>query len=68
MHPVTDHVNQDGGHRARGERLAIIAAELRVRMRPVCPTMADDLFSEMVDGMAEIQLKYELIRDGPLAG
>ena len=34
-------------------------------MRPVCASMPDELFHEMIDGMAAIQLKYELIRDNP---
>ena len=63
---MTDHANVDTGQRARTDRLAIIADELRVRMRPVCASMPDELFHEMIDGMAAIQLKYELIRDSPL--
>jgi hypothetical protein len=31
-----------------------------VRIRPVCRDMAHDLFLEMVESMAAIQLKYEL--------
>jgi hypothetical protein len=62
---VIDHANLDTGQRARADRLAVIADELRRRMRPVCASMPDDLFYEMIDGMAAIQLKYELIRDNP---
>ena len=46
--------------RARTERLDLIRAELVARIRPVCREMPQDLFLEMVDTMAVIQLKYEL--------
>jgi hypothetical protein len=46
--------------RARTERLSIIRGELLQRIRPVCSRMPQDLFLEMVDSMAAIQLKYEL--------
>jgi predicted protein tyrosine phosphatase len=46
--------------RARTERLALIRAELLRRMRPVCLDMPDDLFMELVDTMAAVQLKYEM--------
>ena len=55
---------QDMGQRARDERLDLIGSELRRRMRPVCPDMPEELFFEMVERMAAIQLKYEL-RDEP---
>jgi hypothetical protein len=46
--------------RARTERLSIIRGELLERIRPVCGRMPQDLFLEMVESMAAIQLKYEL--------
>jgi hypothetical protein len=55
------HIND----RARSERLGAIRAELLQRIRPVCAGMPHDLFLEMVESMASIQLKYEL-RTGDL--
>jgi hypothetical protein len=55
----------DVGQRARDERLDIINAELRRRIRPVCPNMPEELFFEMIDRMAAIQLKYELREQHP---
>jgi len=46
--------------RARSERLMTIRSELHERIRPVCPEMPQELFVEMVESMAAIQLKYEL--------
>lgn len=46
--------------RARAERLGTIRAELLGRIRSVCRDMPQDLFLEMVESMAAIQLKYEL--------
>ena len=46
--------------RACSERLSAIRAELVRRIRPVCSGMPQDLFLEMVESMASIQLKYEL--------
>ena len=46
--------------RARAERLGTIRAELLERIRSVCRDMPHDLFLEMVESMAAIQLKYEL--------
>jgi hypothetical protein len=46
--------------RARAERLSIIRGELLERIRPVCSRMPRDLFLELVENMAAIQLKYEL--------
>ena len=46
--------------RARAERFAVIRMELLRRIRAVCGDMPDELFLEMVDGMAAVQLKYEL--------
>ena len=56
--------------RARSERLGIIRSELLQRIRPVCSRMPQDLFLEMVESMAAIQLKYELrtSRDDRKAG
>jgi hypothetical protein len=48
------------GDRARAARLSAIRAELLVRIRPLCAEMPDELFLEMVEGMAAVQLKYEL--------
>jgi hypothetical protein len=50
--------------RARSERLASIRAELLERIRPLCREMPQELFIEMVESMAAIQLKYEL-RNAP---
>lgn len=46
--------------RARAERLSTIRDELLERIRPVCARMPNDLFLELVESMAAIQLKYEL--------
>jgi hypothetical protein len=51
------------GQRARDERLDAISAELRQRIRLVCPDLAEELFFEMIEQMAAIQLKYELLED-----
>jgi hypothetical protein len=56
---------QEMGQRARDERLEVITTELRQRIRPVCPDMPEELFFEMIERMAAIQLKYELIEDAP---
>lgn len=53
------------GQRAREERLEDIRTELRRRIRSVCPDMPEELFFEMIDRMAAIQLKYELLEDTP---
>jgi hypothetical protein len=50
----------DISDRARSERLGAIRAELLVRIRVVCRDMPQDLFLEMVESMAALQLKYEL--------
>jgi hypothetical protein len=55
----------DLGKQVRDQRLALITAELRDRIRPVCPEMVDELFFEMIDGMAAVQLKYELLDKTP---
>ena len=55
----------DISDRARAERLGAIRAELMQRIRPVCEGMPQDLFLEMVESMAAIQLKYEL-RNGEM--
>jgi hypothetical protein len=46
--------------RARADRLSIIRGELLERIRPVCSRMPQDLFLELVESMAALQLKYEL--------
>ena len=51
---------KDIGDRARAERLEAIRAELVQRIRPLCEAMPDDVFLEMVESMAALQLKYEL--------
>ena len=51
---------QEIGDRARAARLSAIRAELLVRIRPLCVGMPDELFLEMVESMAAVQLKYEL--------
>jgi hypothetical protein len=58
----------DPAQRAKDERHDLISAELRRRMRSVCPTMPEELFFEMVDRMAAIQLKYELLEEFPRHG
>jgi hypothetical protein len=68
-------VNREITARARAERLSLIRAELLPRIRPLCLDMPNDLFMELVDTMAEVQLKYELhenpraiaLDDGPAA-
>ena len=57
---MTDH---EMGQRAREERLEDIRGELRERIRAVCRNMPEELFFEMIDRMAAIQLKYELLED-----
>jgi hypothetical protein len=59
--------DQEMGQRARDERLEVIIADLRQRIRPVCPDMPEELFFEMIERMAAIQLKYELLEDAPPA-
>ena len=46
--------------RAHDDRLDAIREELVRRIRPVCMEMSDDLFFELIESMAAIQLKYEL--------
>ncbi|MDB4886785.1 MAG: hypothetical protein JWN79_2223 [Gemmatimonadetes bacterium] len=53
---VDHHITE----RARTERLSQIQGELLRRIRPVCLDMPDDLFMELVDAMAAVQLKYEM--------
>jgi hypothetical protein len=48
------------GDRARAERLGVIRAELLHRIRPLCRDMPDEIFLEMIESMASLQLKYEL--------
>jgi hypothetical protein len=50
----------DISHRVNSDRLGAIRAELLARIRPICSGMPQDLFIEMVESMAAIQLKYEL--------
>jgi hypothetical protein len=52
-------VQRDFPHRAAAERLSAIRAELLQRLRPVCGGMPQELFADMIESMAAIQLKYE---------
>ncbi len=45
---------------ARRLRREVITAELRRRIRPMCASIPEDVFLELIERMAEIQLKYEL--------
>jgi hypothetical protein len=56
------------GQQARDERLELIRVDLHRRIRPVCTDMPEMLFFELVDRMAAIQLKYELLEDAPSPG
>jgi hypothetical protein len=58
LHPTIMPYNI--AERARTERLAVIRRELVERIRPVCGGLPQDLFLELVESMAAIQLKYEL--------
>jgi hypothetical protein len=51
--------------RAHESRREAISAELRRRLRPACSNVPEDVFFEMIERMAEIQLKYELIEQRP---
>lgn len=53
-------VDNDISDRARADRLADIRTGLVRRMRGVCLDTPDELFQELVDRMALVQLKYEL--------
>ncbi len=56
--------HEAGAPRPRDERHAAIRVELLERIREVCLGMPDELFLELIEAMAELELKYEL-RDGP---
>lgn len=56
--------HRDISERARADRLDVIRTELIERIRPICSGMPQELFLEMIDGMASIQLKYELRNTG----
>ena len=47
--------------KARDERLELITTELRRRIRCVCQDMPDEMYFELIESMAAIQLKYELL-------
>ena len=47
--------------KARDERLELIMTELGRRIRRVCQDMPDEMFFELIESMAAIQLKYELL-------
>lgn len=53
-------IDREISERAGAERLRQIRADLLVRLRPVCGGMPQDLFVEMIEGMAALQLKYEM--------
>jgi hypothetical protein len=53
---------ENNSARAREERYHAIRAELLVRLRPICASMPQDQFLEMIESMTSIRLKYE-IRD-----
>jgi len=55
-----DPVNEEITERARSDRLRVIRDELLRRIRPACAGMPQDMFLELVDSMAAMQLKYEL--------
>jgi hypothetical protein len=40
-------------------RRAAIVHDLEIRLRPICDYWPDDLFRSMVDGLADVTLKYE---------
>ena len=56
-------MNEDITDRARSDRLRVIRDELLRRIRPACGNMPQDMFLELIESMAALQLKYEL-RDG----
>jgi hypothetical protein len=51
---------EDISARAREERYRAIRAELLVRLRPICESMPNDQFIEMIENMTAIRLKYEM--------
>ena len=53
-------VSKEISGRASAERLRVIRSDLLARIRPLCTAMPDDIFLEMIEGMAALQLKYEL--------
>lgn len=53
-------VHEEISERARTERLDVIRRALTERIRPLCSEMPHELLIEMIEGMAAIQLKYEL--------
>jgi hypothetical protein len=50
----------DAGARTQAQRFGVVRNELMRRIRPVCEDMPDDLFIEMIERMAAVQIKYEL--------
>jgi hypothetical protein len=66
--PLAAMANTTITERARSERLGAIRGELLQRIRPICSRMPQDLFLEMVESMAAIQLKYELRTGDGLTG
>ncbi len=53
-------LNDEISDRARADRLDLIRDALLLRIRPHCPAMPQDLFLELVESMAELQLRYEM--------
>jgi hypothetical protein len=51
---------EDINARTREERHRVIRAELLVRLRPICASMPQDQFLEMIESMTAIRLKYEM--------
>lgn len=45
---------------AHDDRLDTIRKDLILRIRPICMEMPDELFFELIESMAAVQLKYEL--------
>ena len=54
------------GKRARVERLEMITDALRKRMRPLCADMSEEAFHDLIERMAEVQLRYETRDESPL--
>lgn len=60
-------MSQQIPERARAERLELIRRDLVRRIRPLCHDMPDDIFMELVDSMATVQLKYETRENPPVS-
>lgn len=42
-----------------GVRRAAIVHDLSIRLRPVCADWPNELFESMIEGLAEVTMKYE---------